>query len=277
MGASVRARGSAEHPERGHDMAWVLDLDGVIWIGHQPIAGAAEAVARLRAAGERVLFVTNFSALTVVEAEQKLADVGIPAVGDVITSAMAAGSLVAPGERVLVAGGPGVVEAVLARGAVVASEPPYDVVMVGFHREFDFASVAKAARAIHAGARLIATNADPTYPTPEGLEPGNGALVASIATAGKTVPVVAGKPFAPVAELVHATLGTVAGDPSNFDAHVVVGDLPATDGALARVLGYRFALVLTGVTGPEQAAGADPSADVISASLESLVDEALAL
>ncbi|NOX30230.1 MAG: HAD family hydrolase, partial [Actinobacteria bacterium] len=93
-------------------MAWVLDLDGVIWLAHQPIDGAAEAVSRLRTAGERVLFVTNFSALTVSEAEQKLADVGIEARGDVITSSMAAGSLLHRGERVLVAGGPGVTEAV---------------------------------------------------------------------------------------------------------------------------------------------------------------------
>ena len=96
----------------------------------------------------------------------------------------------------------------------------------------------------------MATNLDPTYPTPDGLEPGNGALVAAIATAGKVEPTVAGKPYAPVAELVHRTLGTVAGDPANRSRHVVVGDLAATDGALARRLGFEFALVLSGVTSP---------------------------
>ncbi|MCP3937561.1 MAG: HAD hydrolase-like protein [Actinomycetia bacterium] len=258
-------------------MAWVLDLDGVIWIGSEPIAGAADAVGRLRAGGERVLFVTNFSALTVAGAEAKLAAVGIEATGDVITSSMAAGSLISPGETVLVAGGPGVAEAVVSAGGTVAGPevPPDQIgtVMVGFHREFDFARVTRAARAIHAGARLVATNLDPTYPTPEGLEPGNGALVASIATAGKIEPVVAGKPHQPVADLVHRTLGTAPGDPANHDRHIVVGDLAATDGALACRLGYEFALVLSGVTNAEQVQGLDPAPDVVTADLASLVTQ----
>ena len=236
-------------------------------------------MARLRSAGHRVLFVTNFSALTVADAEAKLAAAGIPAAGDVITSAMAAGSLVSEGETVLVAGGPGVVEAVAAAGGVVAGPdvPPerIDAVVVGFHREFDFARVTRAARALHAGARLVATNLDPTYPTPDGLEPGNGALVAAIATAGKVEPTVAGKPYAPVAELVHRTLGTVAGDPANRGRHVVVGDLAATDGALARRLGFEFALVLSGVTAPEQVPTLDPAPDVVAPDLASLVDDRL--
>jgi len=256
-------------------MAWVLDLDGVIWLAHQPIDGAAEAVSRLRTAGERVLFVTNFSALTVADAERKLADVGIEATGDVITSAMAAGSLLHGGERVLVAGGPGVREAVTNSGAVVVTEGPYDAVVVGYHREFDFASLTKAARALHAGARLIATNTDPTYPTPDGLEPGNGAIVAAISTAGKLAPVVAGKPHQPIAALVHQVLGTKPGEASNIDHHVVVGDLPATDGALARVLGYRFALVLSGVTDAAMVPSADPAPDEVADDLWSLVDRHL--
>lgn len=260
-------------------MAWVLDLDGVVWIGPDPIAGAADAIAALRDAGERVLFVTNFSALTVADAEAKLARAGIEATGDVITSSMAAGTLIEPGSVVLVAGGPGVAEAVQAAGAelaaVDATPESIDAVVVGFHREFDFAGVTRAARALHAGARLIATNLDPTYPTPQGLEPGNGALVAAIATAGKVEPVVAGKPHQPVADLVHTTLGTTAGDPSNRTNHVVVGDLAPTDGALARALGYRFALVLSGVTSQDQVPDLDPAPDSVHADLAALVADHL--
>src|SRR5690606_18514997 len=97
---------------RSPAVAWVLDLDGVIWLADQPMAGAAEAVARLRDGGERVLFVTNTSYAPVGEQEAKLERFGIPARGDVVNSAMAAATLVAPGERALVCGGPGVVEAV---------------------------------------------------------------------------------------------------------------------------------------------------------------------
>lgn len=252
-------------------MAWVLDLDGVIWLAHQPIDGAARAVEQLRTAGERVLFVTNFSALTVADAEAKLAAVGITATGDVVTSSMAAATQIEPGERVLVAGGPGVVEAVERRGAVVVGPDDgpetIDAVVVGFHREFDFARVTRAARALHAGARLVATNDDPTYPTPDGLEPGNGALVAAIATAGKVTARVAGKPHAPVAALVDELLGPAAAG----QRHTMVGDLPATDGALATRLGYRFALVLSGVTSREQVPSIVPAPDVVSASLAELV------
>ena len=189
---------------------------------------------------------------------------------------MAAGSLIEPGERAFVCAGPGVTEAVEAAGGVcVGGEERIDAVVVGFHRTFDFDEMAAAAHALHHGARLIATNTDPTYPTPDRLLPGNGALVAAIATAGKVEPIVAGKPHEPVAALIHKRLGTVAGDPANLRRHVMVGDLPATDGALARLLGFEFAFVESGVTTAAKALSGDPKPDSVSADLASLVDQRL--
>lgn len=255
-------------------MSWALDLDGVIWLAHDPIHGSVEAVQRLDAAGEQVVFVTNFSALTKAGAEEKLAAIGIDAVDRVITSAMAGASLVEPGERVMVCGGEGVWEAVTARGAEpldpsdgVGVHRDVDAVIVGFHQHFDFERLGASARALHEGARLIATNSDPTYPTPDGLLPGNGSLVAAVATAGKVDAVVAGKPHGPVAALVHAHLGSKPGDRGN----IVVGDLPATDGLLAVELGFRFGLVLSGVTPPDAANTVEPAPDVIAADLLELV------
>ena len=115
----------------------LCDLDGVIWLGDEPIAGSAEAVARLRAAGHRVLFVTNFSFAPVAETERKLARHGIPATGEVVTSAQAAAHVVTAGERVMIFGGPGIAEAVEARGAEVVTRGRIDAVIVGFHRTFD--------------------------------------------------------------------------------------------------------------------------------------------
>ena len=69
----------------------LCDLDGVVWLSHQPIAGSVEAIARLRAAGHRVLFVTNNSSARVEVQEAALESIGIPAAGDVLTSAQAAG------------------------------------------------------------------------------------------------------------------------------------------------------------------------------------------
>jgi 4-nitrophenyl phosphatase len=220
-------------------MGWVLDLDGVVWLGDQPIPGATEAVARLREAGEQVVFATNNSSQPVGEVEAKLARQGIPAPGDVITSAMAGASLVQPGERALVCAGPGVVEALEARGAIPVWGGPADVVVVGFHRTFDYDGLTRAAVAVRDGARLVATNADPTYPTPDGPIPGGGSILAAVVTAAGVDPVVAGKPNEPMAALVRARLG---------GSGVMVGDRPSTDGAFGRTLGYRFVLVRSGVS-----------------------------
>jgi 4-nitrophenyl phosphatase len=242
-------------------VAWVLDLDGVVWLADQPVPGAAAAVGRLRAAGERVLFVTNNSFARVADQEAKLARFGIPARGDVVTSAMAAATLVEPGERVLVCGGPGIVEAMADRGARPVRDGEAEVVAVGFHRDFDYERLRLAAQAVRAGARLVATNDDATYPTPDGPIPGGGAIVAAVAYATGVAPMVAGKPHPPMAALVRALVG---------DEGTVVGDRPETDGAFSTTLGYRFALVFTGVTGAEDLP-VKPEPDVVAASLDALV------
>jgi 4-nitrophenyl phosphatase len=242
-------------------VTWVLDLDGVLWLADQPIDGASEAVAGLRAAGERVLFATNNSWSTVGDQVAKLGRHGIPAEGDVVTAAMAAANLVEPGQRVLVCGGPGIVEAVTGRGAEPVLDGDADAVVVGFHRDFDYERLRIAVRAIQRGARLIATNDDATYPTPDGPIPGGGAIVAAVAYAAGVAPLIAGKPHRPMAELVRA-LGETTG--------TMVGDRPETDGAFAAELGYRFALVLTGVTGPDDLP-VTPAPDVVSPSLAALV------
>ncbi len=113
--------------------------------------------------------------------------------------------------------------------------------MVGFHRDFDYERLRVAAGAIRAGARFVATNDDATYPTPAGPIPGGGSLVAAVAYATGVSPAVAGKPHEPMADLVRALVG---GDGT------MVGDRPDTDGRFAVTLGYRNALVLSGVTRP---------------------------
>ncbi len=231
----------------------LCDLDGVVWLAHRPIPGSVEAIARLRSTGCRVLFVTNNSAPTVADHEAALAEIGIAATGDVLSSPMAAALLVEPGSTVLIAGGAGVAEAVQRRGAIAVVndgnplDGPVDAVMVGLHRDFDYARLAVAAGAVRDGARLIATNDDSTYPTPAGLLPGGGAIVAAIATASGTDAVVAGKPHGPMADLVAATFAA-DGEPFDAAATLMVGDRLDTDGAFAARIGCRFALVRTGVT-----------------------------
>lgn len=240
---------------RVDDIEFVLcDLDGVVWLAHQPIPGAPEAIAALRASGRRVLFVTNNSFSTIAEQEAALAAVGIPAEGDVVNSSQAAAGLLAPGARVLVGGGAGLFEAVDAAGAtaidppdwVGAGRPPVDAVVVGLHRTFDYDRLEALSSAVRSGARFVATNVDPTFPTPGGQVPGGGALVAAIAVASGVEPVVAGKPHQPMAELVARRIG-----PRFAPGRVLmVGDRGDTDGAFAAAIGCPFALVRSGVTAP---------------------------
>lgn len=246
--------------------AWVLDLDGVIWIGKEPIAGASEAVARLQAAGREVLFVTNMSALTEAEQVEKLASHNIDASGAVVTSAMAAAQLVEAGERVVVIGGSGINEAVERRGANVVPSGPADAVIVGIDPNFDYDELWRAMKAVRGGARLIGTNHDPSYPTPEGLKPGGGSIVHAIAYASEVTPTFAGKPNEGAAQLVRSRLGNDG---------LMVGDRPDSDGRFATALGYSFGLVLTGVTAQGDLP-VEPTPVIVADSLAALVDAELA-
>ncbi|MEJ7583862.1 MAG: HAD hydrolase-like protein [Acidimicrobiales bacterium] len=137
---------------------------------------------------------------------------------------------------------------------------PVEVVVVGFHRDFDFARMDVASAAVRGGARLLASNDDATYPTSAGPIPGGGAILAGIERASGARAVVAGKPYGPMIEHLRSRCGPHG---------IVVGDRPDTDGQLAVGLGYPFALVLSGVT--IDAGGLDPAPDEVAATLAALV------
>lgn len=247
-------------------MTWLLDLDGVVWLADDVIPGSADAIARLRRSGHRCVFLTNNSSATVDEYLAKLSGVGVPTGReDLITSAQAAATLVEPGERALVCAGPGVEEALREREVEVVRTGRADAVVVGWHRDFDFGRLTAAFDAVHGGARLIGTNDDATYPTPSGPLPGGGSILAAVAYASGATPVVAGKPFAPIAELARQRVP---------DPELMVGDRPSTDGRFAAELGLPFALVLTGVTSADQAAAIEPQPAHVAADLATLVAQA---
>ncbi|MDQ1467010.1 MAG: hypothetical protein QOH10_1425, partial [Actinomycetota bacterium] len=197
---------------------------------------------------------------TRAEYAAKLVACGVPAdADDVLSSAMAAARMLAatlpPGARVLACAGAGVREALDGAGLVAVDagsaearsigRHPVDAVVVGWHRDFDFDRLARAADAVRSGARFVATNLDPTYPSADGLLPGNGALVAAVATASGREPELAGKPSATMAALVASASVRIGSDGPG----VMIGDRPSTDGALAATLGWPFALVLSGIAG----------------------------
>jgi 4-nitrophenyl phosphatase len=259
----------------------LCDLDGVVWLAGRPIPGSVEAVARLRAAGRRVVFVTNNSGQTLAQHTASLATIGIDSDGDVVSSATAASTLLAEGERVLVCGGAGVHEAVEQAGAAPVDGDDdagvaagVDAVVVGLHETFDYHRLRLAVTAVRAGARFVACNRDPLFPTPEGPVPGAGSIVAAVAASSGVEPTVAGKPYRPAAAAIARLVGTTLDDPQLGRRLVVVGDSLDTDGAFAALLGCPFALVRTGNTVAGAALPVTPTFD--EADLGALASKVLA-
>ena len=241
-----------------------------MWLSDTVIPGVPEAVARLREAGNTILFLTNNSSRCVGDLVEKFERMGIEVVADeIVTSAQAAATMLEPGSTALVCAGEGVREALDGRGVKTVDSGPADAVVVGFHKEFDYDRLNAAYQAIRGGARLIGTNDDTTYPTPDGPIPGGGALLASVAAAAGVEPEVAGKPYQPMADAVLERIGGAA------DEGVVVGDRPDTDGLIAKRLGLPFALVFTGVSAADDGPF-DPEPDMTAPDLATLVGQELA-
>jgi HAD superfamily hydrolase (TIGR01450 family) len=244
---------------------WVIDLDGVIWLTGEPIDGVAAAVEALRQAGIRTLFATNNSSPTRDELHVRMANCGIRAADrDLLSSADVVADMLPANSTALVLADDGVREALTKKGVRIVEQGPADAVVVGWTRAFTFDAIAAAADAVRAGARLVGTNEDPTHPTPHGLLPGSGALLAAVATAAETKPEVAGKPHRPTADAIRARVAPE-------ELRVMVGDRPATDGALADQLEVPFALVLSGVT-DRDSVPSDPSPAAVAADLAELVE-----
>ena len=253
----------------------LCDLDGVVWLAHQPIPGSVRAIASLREAGIRVVFVTNNSFSTYDEQVAALGSIGIPAEGDIVTSAMSAATAMKSGWRVLVCGSRGLIEEIgrVAKDVVVAYQEPlasgdFDAVVVGFHREFNYQVLTDALTAVRGGAVLIGSNDDPTYPTPNGPIPGGGSILAAIEKASGVTPIVTGKPYEPMALLVRELCGDVL--PEEM---VMIGDRSDTDGGFAKTMGARFAMVLSGVMSSADGSEADIVAPDLAGVAEILLRE----
>lgn len=234
--------------------ALLLDLDGVLFRGAETVPGGPETLAALRGDGRRIAFVTNNSARTPEQVADKLVGHGYEAHADeVVTSALATADLLAErgATEAYVIGEEGIRRALADVGVrVLDGEPttaPY--VVVGWDREATYAKLRTASLLVERGATLVATNADPSYPAPDGFWPGAGALLAAITTTTGAEAQIVGKPHPP---LYLAALRRIGGD-----RPLVVGDRLETDIAGAVDLGWDSLLVLSGATSA-QAAGASP-------------------
>ncbi|MEX2275397.1 MAG: HAD-IIA family hydrolase [Actinomycetota bacterium] len=239
----------------------LVDVDGTVTRGAEPVGGAAEVVRTLHERGRRLAFVTNNSTRAPEEVVTHLKDVGIDArVDEIVTSAMATASVLA--ERsvgtAFVVGERALRSSLESAGITVvdgdgAGQPP-DVVVVGLDRGATYASLRSACLYVQRGADLVATGPDTSYPEPEGLSPGTGALTALVTATTGAEPLVIGKPFPGllVAARNAAIRAGADGEP------LVVGDRLDTDVAGAAGLGWDSLLVLTGVVRDRETAVASP-------------------
>ncbi|WP_020578062.1 HAD-IIA family hydrolase [Actinopolymorpha alba] len=237
--------------------AVICDLDGTVYRSGVPFPGAVDALARVRAAGVRVLFVSNNPLRDAASYAERLSKLGIPTEPtDILTSgAVMARWLRAhtPGARVLLLGEDSLRTELTSAGAnIVDRGEEAEVVVASFDRTFRYATWLEAFRAIRAGARFVATNPDPTCPVEGGEVPDCGGIIAALeATTGHSVEAVAGKPSSLMLAAALEALGC-----SEREV-VIVGDRVGTDIELGRRGGVATALVLTGVTSRDMVADLD--------------------
>ncbi|MGK2931769.1 MAG: HAD-IIA family hydrolase [Solirubrobacterales bacterium] len=224
--------------------AFLCDLDGVVWLGHEFLPGAVETISELIASGKGLCFVTNNPRLAPSDQARLLREGGI-AIGDrqVVTAASTLIRLAVErhgeGAPVLGIGTTSFRDQLAAGGFDL--RPPEDpgtvkAVLMSGHLGFDYQELKRASTLVRDGADLIATSSDPTMPMPDGLWPGSGAMLAAIETAAGTKGTTTGKP-APA--LFEAALD-VLGRPERV---AMIGDRPDTDIAGAQALGLDGILV----------------------------------
>lgn len=228
----------------------LIDMDGVLYRGHEPIPGGASFIAFLRQRGIPFLLLTNNSSLTPGQYVAKLADMGIDVCAEeILTSAQATAHYLAQrepeGARVYIIGREGLQQALVEQGFTLVEEGA-DYVVVGWDWELTFAQLKQAALLIRAGAHFIATNPDRTFPSEEGIIPGNGAILAALEAATDVRPLIVGKPEPAIFQLALRQLGLDA------QGAAVLGDRLETDVVGGQRMGLITLLVLSGVTDGEK-------------------------
>ncbi|MDQ3539045.1 MAG: HAD-IIA family hydrolase, partial [Chloroflexota bacterium] len=253
--------------------AFIFDMDGVLYRGKTPLPGVQDLFNALTVRGIRFLLATNNSMATPAAYVKRMADMGVDvSEADVQTSATATRDYLLgelkPDARILTVGMPALAEQIFTgtafRPATDDTSEPVDAVVAGLDLEFTYDKLHRAMQAILDGARFVATNTDATLPIEGGVQPGAGSIVAAIATASQTQPVVVGKPETLMMIKGIELLGVTAGET------VMVGDRLDTDILSGHRAGLRTALVLTGVSQRSDLETAEVLPDVIFTDLPAM-------
>ena len=224
---------------------YLIDLDGTVYRGTEPIPEAIEFVKKLKEKDIPYLYVTNNSTTTPEKVAERLEGMGAPATAEnVLTTSLAAARYISsqkPGAAVYYIGEEGLKVALENEGLIYQEENP-DFVIVGLDRQVTYQKLEKACLAIRAGARFVSTNSDVALSTERGLAPGNGAITALISTSTQTSPVFIGKPEAVILEEALVALKLSKSDV------IMVGDNYHTDILAGLNAGIDTLFVNTGVT-----------------------------
>lgn len=249
----------------------LIDLDGVVWIGREPVPGSPEALTALLAAGKRIVFVTNNPGRPPATYAERLRSLGVDVGEDrIVTAGMVAARLTAeaagPAGSAFVIGAATLKEMVTTTGTTVLEGEAArgaGVVVVSGHRGFDYDELLTAKLALDSGAAFFATSHDPTMPMPGGEWPGTGSILAAVETASGRVAEIAGKPEGHLFEMALEAIGG--------GRVAMVGDRISSDIEGGRRAGLKTILVMSGTTTREQAAAAEPPPDHVVENLAALL------
>lgn len=250
---------------------FLVDLDGVVWVGHEMVPGAAEALQSLLSAGKEIVFVTNNPGKHASAYVERLREAGVPVSDDrVVTAGEVTAELAAEragtGGTAFAIGAPAFKQTLATAGLTVLEGDAgceAGVVVVSGHRDFDYAELLTATLALQRGAALFATSRDPTIPMPGGAWPGTGAILAAVETASGTTAEIGGKPEPHLFEMARERVAVA-------ERVAMVGDRVASDIEGGRRAGLETVLVLSGATSREEAEGAVPPPDRIVENLAAL-------
>ncbi len=251
----------------------ILDLDGTLWRGNAPIGDLPAIFARFEELSIRYILATNNATMDIGMYLEKLEGFGVHLdERQVINSGQAVAYLLKKefpnGGAVYIVGEEGLRRALAESGFTHTEGDEGLAVVAGMDRQITYEKINHAMQLIRRGLPYIGTNPDLTFPLPGGaLIPGAGSILAAISTASGVEPRIAGKPATTMFELALERLGTRPGET------ISVGDRPDTDIAGGRNAGCRTALVLSGVTSPEQARAWSPPPDLIAADVSELLME----
>jgi NagD protein len=225
--------------------SWLMDMDGVLVHEEQAIPGADQFLARLRELERPFLVLTNNSIYTRRDLAARLRASGLEVPEEAIfTSALATARFLEeqrPGGTAFTIGEAGLTTALHDAGYTLTERDP-DYVVLGETRTYSFERISRAIRLIVAGARFIATNPDPTGPTPDGPLPATGSVAALISRASGVEPYFVGKPN-PL--MMRSALNVLD---AHSESTAMIGDRMDTDVVAGLEAGMQTILVLSGVT-----------------------------